>query len=201
MPPPGTDGTSNTLRFLKPGKTFASEIRFHNVTPVELGALVWTVTLGQQGGPDRGYRHMLGRAKAHGFGQVRATITGATVCDVLADSTEKADDALASIHSAMGTFTEWVADRIAERRGAEREPFETLEPVALLLAAADRARGKDLKARLAFPERNLGAANERVLKGYVAIRRAAFAQGRNRAPGPGSPDFVGLPPYPTEVDP
>lgn len=62
------------LRFLVP-KTdgedliFTSEIRLHNVTAVEVGALLWVLTHG--GDPDKPYRHMIGRAKPFGAGQLR----------------------------------------------------------------------------------------------------------------------------------
>ncbi|HLO75262.1 MAG TPA: TIGR03986 family CRISPR-associated RAMP protein [Magnetospirillum sp.] len=60
------------LKFLLPAPdtelAFSSTIRLHNVSEVELGAVLWTLTHG--GAPSR-YRHMLGRAKAFGAGQLR----------------------------------------------------------------------------------------------------------------------------------
>ena len=66
--------TVSTLRFLKPrvdgGElVFRGEIRLHNVLKEEVGALLWTLTHG--GNPAKPYRHMLGRAKTFGAGQVR----------------------------------------------------------------------------------------------------------------------------------
>jgi CRISPR-associated protein (TIGR03986 family) len=58
------------LRFLSPvseDAAFASSIRMHNVTKVELGALLWALTFG--GDTNGLYRHMLGRAKGMGAGQ------------------------------------------------------------------------------------------------------------------------------------
>lgn len=61
-----------SLKFLKPKDgaelRFSSTIRLHNVTEAELGALLWVLT---HGGRTDKYRHMLGRAKAFGAGQLR----------------------------------------------------------------------------------------------------------------------------------
>jgi CRISPR/Cas system CSM-associated protein Csm3 (group 7 of RAMP superfamily) len=57
------------LRFLHPKPNeplvFRGRIRFHNVTEVELGALLWAVTLGMSPGS----RHMIGMARALGAGR------------------------------------------------------------------------------------------------------------------------------------
>lgn len=67
-----SDKVTTRLRFLqaKPGRTmrFESRIRLFNVTAVELGAVLWALTFG--GEPEK-YRHMIGRAKPFGAGQVR----------------------------------------------------------------------------------------------------------------------------------
>ncbi|EJW09341.1 hypothetical protein A33M_1551 [Rhodovulum sp. PH10] len=66
------DKVTTRLVFLqaKPGRTmqFESRIRLFNVTAVELGAVLWTLTFG--GEPEK-YRHMIGRAKPFGAGQAR----------------------------------------------------------------------------------------------------------------------------------
>ncbi len=48
---------------------FRGEIRFRNVTPVELGAVLWVL----ETGGDPTLRHLFGRAKASGAGQARIT--------------------------------------------------------------------------------------------------------------------------------
>ena len=62
------------LKFLEPvtkgGElVFKGQIRLHNVLPEEIGAVLWTLTHG--GDPAKPYRHMIGRAKSFGAGQVR----------------------------------------------------------------------------------------------------------------------------------
>ncbi|MGH6814616.1 MAG: hypothetical protein ACREC6_02825, partial [Hyphomicrobiaceae bacterium] len=65
--------TISRLKFLVPrsGKEirFSSTIRLHNVTAAELGAVLWVLTHG--GDPRKPYRHMIGRAKPFGAGQLR----------------------------------------------------------------------------------------------------------------------------------
>jgi len=60
---------------LKKGTTFKSTIRFHNLRPNELGALIWTLKWGN----DDRLRHNLGMAKAFGFGQVKLEIVGSDI--------------------------------------------------------------------------------------------------------------------------
>ena len=68
-----TGDIQSKMRFLAPEKPgdmiFEGEIRFHNVTASEIGAVLWTLTHG--GDPEKPYRHMFGRAKTHGAGQAR----------------------------------------------------------------------------------------------------------------------------------
>ncbi|MFD2233154.1 TIGR03986 family CRISPR-associated RAMP protein [Phaeospirillum tilakii] len=61
------------LRFLVPDQgrkefSFTSTIRLHNVGREEIGAVLWALT---HGGEQEKYRHMLGRAKPFGAGQIR----------------------------------------------------------------------------------------------------------------------------------
>jgi hypothetical protein len=68
---PEAGATVSRMRFLPPGGEFRGTIRFHNLLPVELGALLWALTLGK---PGNERRHMIGRGRAQGFGQTRAMI-------------------------------------------------------------------------------------------------------------------------------
>jgi CRISPR-associated protein (TIGR03986 family) len=70
--PPSAEIESR-LRFLLPATdrplVFKGEIRLHNVTKAELGAVLFALTHG--GNPNKPYRHMLGRARPFGAGQMR----------------------------------------------------------------------------------------------------------------------------------
>lgn len=65
-----TSKVESRLRFLRPERedaAFRGEIRLHNVSAAELGALLWVLTFG---GRAANHRHLLGRGKPFGAGQV-----------------------------------------------------------------------------------------------------------------------------------
>lgn len=62
------------LSFLRPGAgerelRFSGDLRLDNVSAAELGAVLWALTHG--GDPAKPYRHMMGRGKPFGAGQMR----------------------------------------------------------------------------------------------------------------------------------
>lgn len=72
--PNGPDQVKNKkiqlhLRPLASGCRFSGRLHFQNLRPEELGALLWSLSLG-----DTGARHSLGMGKPFGFGQVRLSI-------------------------------------------------------------------------------------------------------------------------------
>ncbi len=62
----------NKLFPAKPGALFTGKIRFHNLKPQELGALLWAVTFGL----NKDCFHKVGLGKPMGFGQVQCQIDG-----------------------------------------------------------------------------------------------------------------------------
>lgn len=71
---PLSDDVFSKLKFLCPANSgtdlhFASTIKLKNVTPEELGAVLYALTHG--GDPHKPYRHLIGRGKPWGAGQVR----------------------------------------------------------------------------------------------------------------------------------
>lgn len=68
--PNGNLDTESKFTPLAKGSNFNGKIVFHNLLPIELGALFWALTWGQ----DPKLRHSLGLAKSFGFGQCRITI-------------------------------------------------------------------------------------------------------------------------------
>lgn len=70
---PVSDEVKSRLRFLMPKNApelrFRSIIRLHNVTAAELGAVLFALTHG--GDVTKPYRHMIGRARPFGAGQLR----------------------------------------------------------------------------------------------------------------------------------
>lgn len=67
--------TLSHMVFLEPAEgremTFRSTIRFHNVLPEEIGAVLWALTFGGECKPRKPFRHMIGRGKPFGAGQCR----------------------------------------------------------------------------------------------------------------------------------
>ncbi|NNJ84420.1 MAG: TIGR03986 family CRISPR-associated RAMP protein, partial [Gammaproteobacteria bacterium] len=59
------------LNPLAAGASFVATVRFHNLLPQELGALVWVL----EWGGDAGKRHAIGMGKSMGFGQTSIRIT------------------------------------------------------------------------------------------------------------------------------
>lgn len=77
-----SNDVKSRLTFLLPGQgakeiRFTSEIRLHNVTKAELGAVLFALTHG--GNASGKARHMLGRARPFGAGQIRVDKAALTV--------------------------------------------------------------------------------------------------------------------------
>ncbi len=106
------------------GSTFTFEVRFENLAPLELGALLWALEM-------EGWRHRIGLGKPLGFGSATVTVTGLEVLDPKArygageagwvDGTSQKEEWLQAFKTAM-----------AERYGASS--FEELPNVRDLRA-------------------------------------------------------------------
>lgn len=72
--PPPPEGAGDELKTilhpLPAGTAFEGEVRFHNLLPAELGALLWALVWGG----DPALRHGLGMGKPFGFGQVSISV-------------------------------------------------------------------------------------------------------------------------------
>lgn len=66
--PPEEDTQHTQIRPVRSGVSFAFSIRFENLSQVELGALLWVLTLPGEDGKE--YRHKLGMGKPLGMGSV-----------------------------------------------------------------------------------------------------------------------------------
>jgi CRISPR/Cas system CSM-associated protein Csm3 (group 7 of RAMP superfamily) len=145
LPKPAPDGqvknedTISHLRFLHPvGQqplVFRGRIRFHNVTQVELGALMWAITLGMK--PE--LRHMIGAARAFGAGRCYATDlriklnwnNGASPKVYTSDLTREYGDAGPFAEFFVDAFDQWI-----DKNGLRTHGFHER------LAAADPAYGQ-----------------------------------------------------------
>ncbi len=172
------------LTFLKRGAEFTGDIRLRNVSLIELGALIWALTFGDLAG-DKGYRHMIGRARPFGYGQVRVNIAASDLRAARADI-----EAGELMTRALDAFESWVSTEM----GA---PFDELEPIRTLRAAAHAETGHALRAANALdwpklddkPDESEG---QKVLNAYGKIKENAQKNDCETATG-----GTILPPYPS----
>lgn len=189
-PPPPIDNEAQrvTVRFLDKGQRFTSVIRVHNVVPEELGALIWALTLGQTGA-DRGFRHMLGRGKNFGYGQIKASIVSSRLYTL--DGNKKITP-----ETAIDAFAGWL-NRAKDK--PETTKLEAHEPVCRLLNTCHAATGEALNRAgcLAYPKGQTGDnESEKILKAYVSIKKKTIKNGGTAPTAADAEGFIGLPPYP-----
>lgn len=192
--PTVNDRQSATCTFLTRDHTFTGEVRLHNVSRIELGALVWALTLGQHG-RDQGFRHMLGRGKSYGFGQVRLKITDTKLRKV-------GGGAAPDLQEALNDFKVWVLEKL----GQKKEVFEDLEPIKRLLNISHAATGEQLSLQgaLAFPEvqPRRGSDADPIVTGYKELRDLAMKRFGDPkqflivSQTPGEDGFISLAAYP-----
>ncbi len=164
------------FRPLDRGAGFEGYLRFHNLRPWELGALIWAITFGDPTN-DR-YRHSLGMAKPLGYGSVRIEIDSdaAEVRDFLNQSKSfDPDNWLGDFRAKMAEL--WGGD------GWEGEaPIQELRLMARQDAGPDPARmryPRDVKEFAGFKK----TAPPLVLPPYSKIA----GRGRSSPNTPGAP--------------
>lgn len=101
-----------SLQPLPVGTVFQGTIRYHNLRPIELGALLWTIQLKNS----KYYCHSIGMAKPYGFGKIKIDIAGE-----LSEDDRK---------SYCKQFTDYIAQQLGE------EKFEQLPQIQALLNMA-----------------------------------------------------------------
>lgn len=144
-PPEAVHGEQNhavcvKLHPLPAGTRFQGRIVFHNLRPAELGALVWSLTLG-----DTRHRHALGMGKPFGYGQLQAKI----VSEQLAANDGRALDSTAECVAAFTHLMDHACQQNAKC------PWQQTEAMRLFLAMSDPAQAKRVGGGLqsGFPGR------------------------------------------------
>ena len=95
----GTESMCRTIMPLDKGMVFHGEIHFHNLRPIELGALVLSIEFCKY--------HSFGQGKPLGYGKTTISIENANVCTLNSQSF-KLDDAKESFENEMeNQFHEW----------------------------------------------------------------------------------------------
>lgn len=106
------------------GSNFGFTVRFENLAPVELGALLWSLEID-------GWHHRIGLGKPLGFGSVQIAVKGLTVLDPAA---RYADLANSGLRDALDLKGGWVRAFKAELQRVYGAPFEELPPIRDLRA-------------------------------------------------------------------
>jgi CRISPR-associated protein (TIGR03986 family) len=134
------DKVKTKVHFLPEGTRFTGRIRYHNLHPVELGALLWSLSFGRPGGP---YRHQLGRAKAQGYGVLRADVAFRKP-QIVNGADIKGDPQ--TIETYLAAFRSYMTGALGEQGGYEQQP-----QITALRRMADPDIGEPAKAALATP--------------------------------------------------
>jgi hypothetical protein len=141
----GAAAVTSHVRFLKPGCNFEGQVRFHNLHPVELGALLWALTLGKS---DGSRWHSLGRARGFGYGALSPAVSFPAPPHLV-------NGAPATIEVYIAEFTSYMTRELGEN-------FEGTLPIRELVHMADPAWGERNELALTFAN----------LDSYVAYKRA-----------------------------
>lgn len=111
------------------GAEFAFKVEFENLAEVEIGALLWALTLGQQG------YHRLGYGKPLGLGSAQIDVISVETLDPQARYTCLVDTGYANTEQ----WPRWIESFQEAATARWGKPFQQLEPVADLLAMLKRA--------------------------------------------------------------
>ncbi len=159
------------LQPLAEGVEFTGRLRFHNLRPIELGALVWALTWNA----DPQLRHSVGLGKSLGLGQISVAITAT---DIRPNRRDPRALPTPSWQDCMKTFVQHMDKQY---RDAQMNPAPTgwleSEQLVQLLAMADPRQAPGLPGDLSHPHLDIGR-NEfldakrsfQVLPEYVTFR-------------------------------
>ncbi len=148
-PPPDRNGKENfkvqtQLKPVAAGTRFRFRIHFHNLNRIELGALLWSLQLGEAR-----HRHALGMGKCFGFGQVVLELQGSS--EIRPNDPAALTPQAAELIEAFSTEM----DRAVQDQSAGRSWLQTLQLRQLTAmsdpAAASRFKGQLRHMRLSKP--------------------------------------------------
>ncbi|CAH0343035.1 hypothetical protein [Rhizobium sp. CECT 9324] len=139
----GNEDVKSGIRFLPTGTRFTGQIRFHNLHPVELGALIYALSLGR---PDGSRWHQIGKAKAMGHGALSAQVSFARAPRITGLLPEELDQKKPEILEPwMKLFCTWMSDQLG-RHGLPS--FGDHASIKALHATANPATAAQLSSNL-----------------------------------------------------
>lgn len=172
------------MSFRKAGATFVGAIRLHNLLPVEVGALIWAITLGTSDGVGPGVRrHSIGRGKAQGHGQTSAEIVELTL------ERNKDGQPGDSAKHYLDLFEQWLVEAWNAGCGAAHRSVMDIDAVADLLSMSNPAVGQARLATLVYPDGTPRPGTDETpsLAGHRIIKERAAKGERALAPWPREP--------------
>lgn len=164
------EGNANDLTFVKAGQTFCADIYVHNITKVELGALIWCLTLGDLSA-NSGRYHALGRAKGYGYGRLQVSVTPKHLKEAVSGE-------VPDLEAAVEAFKFWMKEKT-------EQDFDTLPEIRSLISMATPVTNPNGMAMLMWPGTSLGQVidSERILKAYVGVKSEAQKKGQDAPMG------------------
>jgi hypothetical protein len=172
--PPGgeQENVASSWRAWDAGSEFHGFIRFHNLKPAELGAILWAIDFGKR--PQA--RHVLGHAKPFGFGAVRLTLDEAPLLHATGREPVLTPEAY------VECFERHMDREIHMDRKIEKARWKETEQIVQLLAMADKKNAERHVLQYMVLSSEEGRRNDfvkakkdkRILPDYVEMRPGAL---------------------------
>lgn len=170
------------------GVRFQCRIRFENLSDVELGALLWALTL--PGQPDKQYRHSIGMGKPLGMGAIKLDTDlflddRTQRYDALFEGTTWQDgrvEATAQITDLVGAFDRFMREQIGATKAAMLAEVERIQMLLRMLEwpGPDKALTRYLEIERQDPTIKRGKVNE--YKGRPVLPDPLHIEGGGRRP-------------------
>lgn len=131
---------TTTLTPLPAGLTFRGIGHIHNLRPFELGALIWSLTLGEHPATAPSRRLLLGGGRPHGLGNVKVRLSNPT----LRSNDGRAVDPQRILQQSLEAFESWMDARLPSWKASPQ--------LRELLAIHTANHGVHPKKQLGYPE-------------------------------------------------
>jgi CRISPR-associated protein (TIGR03986 family) len=181
------DKQNRTLfEVLAPGAHFTFQVKFENLQPVELGALLWSLQL------EDGMFHRLGFAKPLGFGSVKICVTEVAILpmatrynSLLSSGDNEAEQAQSDPQTPSPDLKTWISTFVAQMEAVyckKGEAFGNLTNIADLKALLSAPK---ISLPIHYPRQSADASTDgENFKWFMGNKRRAQRETRNQLPAP-----------------
>lgn len=167
---------------------FTSTIKFHNLHPLELGALLWVLEWGSKPGEDavNVHRHQLGRGKPQGYGRMRARVDYSASRIIKNEDGQPFANGSTDYAVTIKAFEQWLVQALgedgddADEADGKTPDLSALPHLAGLMAMANPEIGDAHHEALKYPMAE-GSANPSI-DGHKAVKSAAKRPLANNGP-------------------